>query len=534
MKLLHSIHICGSLYHVTKIINLGYLVPPPVSCCIMASKECVSGSETVRYRVVRGYFYPLVLACEQDLPKLAAKLFEVTLIGAQDLENARNTHQPLYDRAQALMRTVLKNIELDQANFEKFVEILRQFSDIADELESSLKKEEDSFPPYPTTISSLPKQHSRRYSDSDVVRSKHRKSLEVDSGIPNAQISMYLGGDLLEELDTQQLQPSSGDESLEVCVPEVSVHNGSDDLVVPHAAVPANSASSTDPATQIPVSRVSSDGAVPAQLGSFTPSEDWNLKLENTYLKSEKEHCTAELNDLKKTLEVLEADRQRYIQEIRLQGIVINEKDKEIEKLKTEQAEKDKRVESLEIEKAKKEKIIGELRDQCMRAEREIQSTRCSYEEKISQLQKNLDEVRANEEKTRHDLDTAKDLLAKAELEKVKEVAKLRDICSKLKEIKNKLQYAHRIAEERRKTELAVQDKKIAEAKTDLERQQRETAEANTKLARRDKEIAEMKEQRAQEERRKSEDGRRKSELKVKELEEQLKQLQLKYEESKK
>jgi two-component SAPR family response regulator len=104
----------------------------------------VSGLDTPRYKVVRGHFYPLVLHFEQDLTKIAAKLFEKKLITATSCGEASNANQPSFDRSSTLMMKVLKKIEIDESLYDIFYSVLRELGElvsITNALEEALQKE---------------------------------------------------------------------------------------------------------------------------------------------------------------------------------------------------------------------------------------------------------------------------------------------------------------------------------------------------------------------------------------------------------
>ena len=104
----------------------------------------LSGPNTSRYKVVQGHFYPLVLHFEQDLAKIAAILFEKELITSTSCGEASNSNQPSFDRSSALLRKVLKKIEVDESFYDTFFSVLRELGELAhitNALEDALQKE---------------------------------------------------------------------------------------------------------------------------------------------------------------------------------------------------------------------------------------------------------------------------------------------------------------------------------------------------------------------------------------------------------
>ena len=395
----------------------------------------VSGRTTPRYRVVRGYFYPLVLTIEPVLSKLEKKLFAKALIDNVDLDNAGDARQLVHERARALLDKILKKIELEPKNFEVFVNILRDFSDIAYDLDSQLKKEEECSNSHSVAEGSAvwslsAAEHSRSYSDSDAAKLKIRRLVEADSGFVKGT---QLDDSLLER-------------------PEEEGADLSDDL---------DDDCFHSPSAQTAKVPIPSEGRAPPNPPSLAFSGDVNRKMENIYLKSENEQ-------LKDTIE---DTIQQCKKEVIEQGHIINQKDDEIENLKRECAEKDERVGSLERDKAKMEKTIYDLRTLHVEVKPEI-ITKESYEGRIKILQESLKEAEVA-------LNNARAQLRNAKCEKLEELDQLREKYGKL----NKLVCEQKILREQRKAELATKDKEIAEHKAELAEHKAELAEKKVELA---------------------------------------------------
>ena len=426
----------------------------------MTEKRRVSragGCSTPRYRVIRGYFYPLVLTIEQDLPKLGTKLFAEALINDIDLENASNAHQPVYERAQALLVKIVKKIELVPTKFEVFVEVLREFSDIADDLISQLKKEEDC--PYSIVdgsgIQTLSiTEHSRRcFSESDAAKMKNFRSAEADSGFV-----MDTGFDNLLEGSDEECAGTPESKKTKHG-PDSSFSDDMDDDCF------------QSPSAQTAQMPIPSEGTVPPYLPSFNFSGDFNQKMECTYLKSENKQ-------LKDAIKRLEEEKESCAEEVIKQGHIINQKDDEIELLMKKCAEKDERVDSLEKDKVKMEKTIDDLRTQCLEARQEIKIAKESYESRIEALENSLKEIELSENEARIALADARAELAEAKCKKMEELANLREKYSKLQAIKNRLFYGQEVS-------LAMKDKEIAEHKAELAEKKAELAEMKIQEERR-------------------------------------------------
>ena len=103
-------------------------------------------SRSIRYKVVQGHFYHLVLSFQQSLPTTAAHLFEAQLIDSVVLGEAENANQSEFERSSALLRKILMKIEVDQKWYDVFLSVLHKvgINDLADDLKAACTKEEAS------------------------------------------------------------------------------------------------------------------------------------------------------------------------------------------------------------------------------------------------------------------------------------------------------------------------------------------------------------------------------------------------------
>ncbi len=526
----------------------------------MAERAVLCGPSTPRYKVVQGHFYPLVLNFEQVLTQLAPKCFERSLISEHDLQRASNPRQPAFERSSALLKKILKKIECEQRMYEVFVSVLHEISelkDIASELEIALRKEEDCSNASPV----LSQRHSsrrsskltrsrplsRRYSDSDIVKSKSddvsEDSAELDSGVSkDVQVSSYLGGDSLQE--EAELDDSSAFEDEQpklLCVnePGQTVDQPAPTLGYPHAANGSTSSAdsaplatynieSDDEGLQPPIERTLSDGkvSIPPHLDSLVnqSGENWSRKAESIYLKSENQQQASQICDLNEAIDILKEEKENSAEKLKQQGIKINRKDEEIKSLKKDYAEKDKRVEVLIKDKAEMEKTIYNLRARCSEAEmkqakseEEIKSIHESYQDRLLELEKDLEDVKSREKNAQIELAEAETRLVQAKLEKEREITKLKDEYFKQKEIVFHLKLSMQDLEEEKRRECLVKDKEMALKEKELA----EVKESHAKEA----------ESRAKEETKQAVNERRSSELKVAELTKELEKLRCEHSE---
>lgn len=301
-----------------------------------------SGTNTPRYRVVQGHFYPLVLNFEQSLPTTTALLFQEGLINETTLAlgEAGNANQPAFERSSALLRNILKKIQIDQKWYDVFLLALHRvndLTDIANELDAALKKEEEScnvrfisprlipnppqcLLPQPIPLQHVPPaRHGRSYSDSDISRSRPKTSaVERDSGVTaDIQNSVFGGGDevLPEEAVSDSEQPLANESSMQNISEQVSPflpQRAASSLIYstssanhmpvmcgsPAAAALIYSHSSSDPASNVlvvcssppngsledqnvvaPIEHTSNDiGMLPPASATFANSDNWNRK----------------------------------------------------------------------------------------------------------------------------------------------------------------------------------------------------------------------------------------------------------------
>ena len=421
-----------------------------------------SGSNTPWYRVVQGHFYPLVLNIEQVLSTTAALLFGKELISPDTLENAASRLQPEFERSSALMRKILKKIELGKKWYDAFLSVLHQvneLTDIADQLNTALIKEEDS-----SNASSLYPQHhplpppvrhcGRRHSDSDVVQSKTSRHYgEMDSGVTtdlDMQNSTFAAGDIVQSeeaehdvFESQQPKLLLSDES--TCRRTANAFTGarsdypqraetsSAALVFSHSSSDPASSANNDPVVcssppngnvvhVVPIEHTSNDiGMLPPASATFSNSDNWNRKGEKDYLKSQNKEQASEISKLNQTIEQLEEDKAKSTEELKKKGKEISKKDNLIARLKKDCKEKDHYVGVLKKDKAEMEKAIENLQKKS--------------QEEISKLQKDLEEVESREKAAQIDLAKAETKLANAMLEKEREISNLKDKFHKLKEM---------------------------------------------------------------------------------------------------
>lgn len=549
----------------------------------MSRSPGISGPNTPKYKVVQGYFYTLVLHFEQDLSTLAAKFFQKKLIPLGSCEEASNSNQPSFERSSALLRRILKKIEINQSFYDVFVSVLREISELADiafEVETALKLEEDSSNGSPRVFPSpfyrkqRVKEHARRHSDSDVIQSRLDHTSEVDSGAQ--QLSTFAGGEVFpEEEDDRAFDSESehGDHNDLVPVAEASVSARAELQVspLPKRATSALVFSQADSASNgsisavnvmnihgrnyveyvgmegadclHPVQRASSDGLglLTSDVDTVFNSNAWNRGAENTYLKSQTEVQDSEISNLRQTIETLKEEKATSAEKLKQQGMVVSQKDDIIDGLKKDCKEKDERVADLKKDKAEMEKRIDNLEDKCSEAEtkqersgEEIKRVHSSYKAQLDTLQKKIEEVESREKIALIDLANAKAKLSDALLEKEREISKLREEFFKQEKIKYELQLTKRNLEEEKRVELALKEKELA-------LKDKELALKDKELMMKDKEVAEAKEKRAEDtasyakketKRAKKEtehanEERRKSDLRVLELEKELEKLRL-------
>ena len=503
-----------------------------------------SGSSTPRYKVVQGHYYLLVLNFEQSLPSTAAHLFQARLIDSTTLAEAGNGSQPAFERSSALLGKILKKIEIDQKWYDVFLHTLHEvndLTDIANDLDGALKKEEEStnvrpvsprrIPPPPQYVLPqrippqpvppwAPERRSRSYSDSDVQRSEPRPKttathLERDSGVTTSTFGD--GDEILPEEAESEIFDSEQ--------PEASIQNNSELQVslflsqrAASSLVCATSSANHMPMmcgspphedlnleVQIPIERASSDQVPPPTSTTFSNSDNWNRKATNIYLQSVNEEQACEITKLNETISNLSKEREVSTLKLKEQGEVIDEKESLIVELINKCKMKDQCVEDLSKNKAEMEKEIEDLEKRCLEADKkqaenqeEIESLHISHKKKIDELQKNLEKVESRERLAQIDLANAKTKLSDAKLDKEKEISKLKEEFHKQERIKFELQLSKRNLEEERKRECLVKDKEMALKDKELALKDKELAMKDKELISKDKELAEEKQKRAQ------------------------------------
>lgn len=139
------------------------------------------GKRSIRYKVVQGHFYHLVLSFELSLATTAALLFEADLIDSAVLGKAANAGQSEFEKSSALLRKILMKIEVNQELYDTFLEVLHKvgITDLANELTAALKKEEASFL-HPLQHSS-PTRRSPRHSGRRSTYAERDSGVQEDS-----------------------------------------------------------------------------------------------------------------------------------------------------------------------------------------------------------------------------------------------------------------------------------------------------------------------------------------------------------------
>ena len=532
----------------------------------MSRPAGIDGPNTPGYKVVQGHFCPLVLHFEQDLTKIAAKLFEKELISTADLDQAR-TNQPSFDRSCALLSKVLKKIEINQRLCDVFIEVLGdnyELAHIASEVKEALKLLEESCNASPSVLPSRPypprqpiKEHTRKHSDSEVIQSRLEHTPEADSGLPEF---------LEEEADDESMfhsEPVQGHDSGNKIAEATDMSRAelqaspltkraASALVFSHACRGSSGGDVSlhldetsrmefamngdlnleDQDLTHPMQQTSSDGVSPPASGvpSFQNSNTWNREAENKYLKSQTQTQDSEISGLKKTIDKLKEEQADSAEKLKQQGEVVSEKDGVIAGLKKECEEKDEQVEGLKKDKAEMERTIKNLEARCSEAEKkqeqskeEIEHVHKSYRAQLDELQKNLEEVQSREQVAQTDLANAKARLSDAMLEKERDISKFKDEFFKQEKIKHELELSVQKLQEEKKVEAAQKAEQLA-------LKDKELALVNTELAKKDKEAAEQKAQKAEAAEQKANKERRRSELRLQEVEKQLAMLRLREE----
>ena len=318
----------------------------------------------IRYKVVRGHFYHLVLHFEQSLATTAARLFEAELIDSTALEEAENSSQLKFERCSALLRKILSKIEENKKWYDTFLSALCNagLNDIVNEIKAAFKREEQASHMHPLQHSSESPCCSHRHSAIAVDPHPCQRGLTAGN-FPTSSITVVYNS------------PNSEVQTPIVPSPPKSEH-------------------------------VSNDEA------------------------HNEGHATT-IIALNKRIQKLEEDRVKDAEEVERKGKEISEKNDRIARLEADCMDKDHDVKLLKSDKAKMEKKIVDLEK---KSRKEIQSVHDSYKERLQKLQEDLEDVQLRETKAQIELANAETLLAKAMLDKEREISDLKDKFHKLKE----------------------------------------------------------------------------------------------------
>ena len=112
-----------------------------------------SNFNSEEYEVVKKHIGSIVSRIQPNLPVLANELFSKDLVSKIEHSNAMNSNQPVYDRASAMIMSILTKIENDISCYSKFVSALMEsdLGNVATTLESSLNSEKSRSSTLPIT-----------------------------------------------------------------------------------------------------------------------------------------------------------------------------------------------------------------------------------------------------------------------------------------------------------------------------------------------------------------------------------------------
>ena len=479
----------------------------------------MGGVNTLKYKVIRGHFYPLVLNFQQVLPQLAAKSFGEELISNQDF-NSATSNQPSFERATALLNCILARIEFDQNWCDVLLSILNEFAelkDIKNEVEIALNKEEESSGTLARGVTrtkckrkpSLPIGHGRRHSDSDLLSNQDSGLAEIfEDQIEEEDISAFDDQHAERTDSSTEVRSelvSSGRSRSIVTMPNLShalptSHTGTSSSqampgydTIPYPSTESDTVEQDRP-TQKPIERVSSNPEVSHHFISLGDSNTLALNTEIKYLKSQNQRQASELSDQNQRIIVLKKELAESTEKLKQQGLKVNEKDDLINELEKERDEKDKFISTLKREGAETEKLIEALKARCeeaakKEAEKEaenkekIKNIHESYKEQLEQLQKKLEDVESKEKEAQINLANARTQLSKAELEKEREIFKLKEEYHNQEKIKLELQLRLNSVQSDKDKELAVKDKELAVKEKELAVKEKELAQEKEKNA---------------------------------------------------
>ena len=112
-----------------------------------------SNFNSEEYEVVKKHIGSIVSRIQPNLPVLANELFSKDLVSKMEHSNAINSNQPVYDRASAMIMSILTKIENDISCYSKFVSALMDsdLGNVATTLESSLNSKKSRSSTLPIT-----------------------------------------------------------------------------------------------------------------------------------------------------------------------------------------------------------------------------------------------------------------------------------------------------------------------------------------------------------------------------------------------
>ena len=88
------------------------------------ASEIQKGKSSEEYKLVKKHLRSIVSLIQHALPVLAIELFSQDFVSDIELGNAMNSNQP-YNRALAVMMSILSKIENDSSYYSKFVSVLK-------------------------------------------------------------------------------------------------------------------------------------------------------------------------------------------------------------------------------------------------------------------------------------------------------------------------------------------------------------------------------------------------------------------------
>ena len=89
------------------------------------ASEIQKGKSSEEYKLVKKHLRSIVSLIQHVLPELAIELFSQDLVSDTEHGNAMNSNQSGYNRASAVMMSILSKIENDSSYYSKFVSVLK-------------------------------------------------------------------------------------------------------------------------------------------------------------------------------------------------------------------------------------------------------------------------------------------------------------------------------------------------------------------------------------------------------------------------